>query len=171
DVCVGAAGRPRSHHRRELLHGARLRGIEHRSRAEVVDDVFERLNLTGQLASRDAVAAVLNQQHGIGGSQLLDLGARAPLGAKAHQHRDGQNGCHRQGEPPTVDRQLTDNAARAVCDHYRVPTSWHWPPWKQALTTCKKRGWTRKSTLSWATVSQGYTEPQALISGYDLGRS
>jgi len=44
-----------------------LRGIEHRPRAEVVDDVFERLNLTGQLAGRDAVAAVLNQQHGIGG--------------------------------------------------------------------------------------------------------
>src|SRR5580765_6722000 len=170
-VCVGAAGRPRPHDRRELLHGARLRGIEHRPRAEVVDDVFERLNLTSQLAGRDAVAAVLNQQHGIGGEQFLDLGVRAPLGAKAHQHGNGQNGCHRQGEPSTVDRQLADNAARAVCDYHRIPTSWHWSPWKTALTTCNKRRWARKPTPSLATVSQGYTQPQALISGYDLSRS
>ena len=74
-----------------FCHRARLRRIERGARAEVVDDAFERLNLRGQLAGRRAVAAVLDLEQRVGGAELLDLGAGAPLGAKADQNRQHQH--------------------------------------------------------------------------------
>ena len=43
------------------------------ARAQIVDDAFERLDLRGQLAGGDAVAAVLDLERRVGGSQLIDF--------------------------------------------------------------------------------------------------
>jgi len=56
---------------------------------------------------------------------LVDLGARAPLGAEPNQHREGQNPGHDSHRRSKADAYTSDDAARAVSDHDCVTAGTH----------------------------------------------
>ena len=125
-----AAGRPGLDDRWQLLHRPDLAGIERRARAEVVQDVFERLNLGGQLAGRRTEVAVFDLERGVRGPQVLELLTGAPLGAQADQHRcddergqDDRRDAQVDGHPTTVVPAIRDGqcvAARANSKRKRI---------------------------------------------------
>ena len=97
-----AAGGPRLHDRRQLLHRPRLRRIERRAGAEIVDDAFERLNLRVSSPVVVAVVAVLDlRARLVRRPQLVDVRASAlhcaprPIRTGKHEHaRDHDSHRH-----------------------------------------------------------------------------
>jgi hypothetical protein len=65
------------------------------------------LNLRGELAGDDAEAAVLDLQFGVGGAELFNFRASAPLGAKTDQHRHDDNQQRADEREPQADRHAS----------------------------------------------------------------
>jgi hypothetical protein len=105
-----------------------LRGIEMGALAQIVDDALERLDLRGQLAGGDTIAAVLDFQHRVGGSQLIDFTPRAPTRAEAYQYRQHQDERDRAGERTQADSAAAYHATGTVGDDNRVTACSHRAP-------------------------------------------
>ena len=115
---AAAAGRSRFHYRWKSRHSVALNRLERRSNAKIVDDALERLNLRCQLAGCGAIAAVFHLHRLLDRAKVIDLGLRAPPGAKAGQDRQREraNGTNQNRE--LTNGQTANRASPAICRHH-----------------------------------------------------
>ncbi len=89
---------------------------------QLVDDPFERLNLSRQLTGRLAVIRVLHRQRIIRCTKLMEFRFAAPSGAKTDEDRQTSDGAQRNADHPEADRHAAHKAGSTIRDHNRVAT-------------------------------------------------